>query len=34
MRMYDIIRKKRDGGELTTQEIDFFIKGYTEGSIP
>lgn len=34
MRMYDIIRKKRDGGELTTQEIQFFIKGYTDGSIP
>ena len=32
--MYDIIRKKRDGGELTTQEIQFFIKGYTDGSIP
>ena len=34
MRMYDIIKKKRDGGELTQQEIDFFIKGYVEGSIP
>ncbi|MEE1279837.1 MAG: pyrimidine-nucleoside phosphorylase [Oscillospiraceae bacterium] len=34
MRMYDIIAKKRDGKELTAQEISFFIKGYTEGSIP
>lgn len=34
MRMYDIIRKKRDGGELTTQEIKFFIDGYVDGSIP
>ncbi len=34
MRMYDIIKKKRDGGELSTQEIDFFIKGYVEGTIP
>jgi len=34
MRMYDIIMKKRDGGELTTEEIDFFIKGYTKGEIP
>lgn len=34
MRMVDIIAKKRDGHELTTQEIDFFINGYTDGSIP
>ncbi|NLL63936.1 MAG: pyrimidine-nucleoside phosphorylase [Ruminococcaceae bacterium] len=34
MRMYDIIKKKRDGEELNTAEIDFFIKGYTDGSIP
>ncbi len=34
MRMYDIIKKKRDGGELTTEEIDYFIKGVTDGSIP
>ena len=32
--MYDIIRKKRDGGELTTQEIKFFIDGYVKGEIP
>ena len=34
MRMYDIIKKKRDGGELTTDEIKFFINGVTDGSIP
>lgn len=34
MRMYDIIAKKRDGRELTKEEIDFFIKGYVSGSIP
>lgn len=34
MRMVDIIAKKRDGGKLTTEEINFFIKGYTAGDIP
>ncbi|MEB8774954.1 pyrimidine-nucleoside phosphorylase [Bacillus cereus] len=34
MRMVDIIEKKRDGKELTTEEIKFFINGYTDGSIP
>ncbi|KEK24095.1 pyrimidine-nucleoside phosphorylase [Bacillus gaemokensis] len=34
MRMVDIIAKKRDGKELTTEEIGFFIKGYTDGTIP
>ncbi|MCY8140932.1 pyrimidine-nucleoside phosphorylase [Bacillus haynesii] len=34
MRMVDIITKKQNGEELTTEEIQFFIKGYTEGSIP
>ncbi|NPC94663.1 pyrimidine-nucleoside phosphorylase [Bacillus sp. WMMC1349] len=34
MRMVDIIVKKQNGKELTTEEIQFFIKGYTEGSIP
>jgi len=29
-----IIEKKRDGKELSEEEIRFFIKGYTEGSIP
>jgi len=32
--MVDIIAKKRDGKELTTEEIKFFINGYTDGSIP
>lgn len=34
MRMYDIIHKKRDGGELSEEEIRFFIEGYTDESIP
>ncbi|PKR78908.1 pyrimidine-nucleoside phosphorylase [Halalkalibacillus sediminis] len=34
MRMYDIIAKKRDGEGLTEEEIKFFIRGYTDGSIP
>lgn len=34
MRMYDLIMKKRNGKELTKEEIDFMIGGYTEGSIP
>lgn len=34
MRMYDIIAKKRDGGELTPEEITFFVRGCTSGEIP
>ncbi len=34
MRMYDIIAKKRNGGELTGEEIAFFVEGYTRGEIP
>lgn len=34
MRMIDIIEKKRDGKTLNKEEIDFFIKGYTNGDIP
>jgi pyrimidine-nucleoside phosphorylase len=34
MRMVDLIEKKRDGHELTTEEINFIIEGYTNGSIP
>lgn len=34
MRMYDIIRDKRDGKELSEAQIRFFIEGYTAGDIP
>lgn len=34
MRMYDIIENKRNGRELSKEEINFFVKGYTDGSIP
>ncbi|WP_271398434.1 pyrimidine-nucleoside phosphorylase [Salinicoccus roseus] len=34
MRMVDIIAKKRDGGELSKEEIEHFINGYTDGDIP
>lgn len=34
MRMYDIIAKKRDGGTLSNEEIQFFITGYVKGDIP
>ncbi|MCM1025189.1 MAG: pyrimidine-nucleoside phosphorylase [Roseburia sp.] len=34
MRMYDIIMKKRNGEELSTEEIRFFVEGYTRGEIP
>lgn len=34
MRMYDIIKRKRDGFELTPQEINYFVAGYVDGSIP
>jgi len=30
----DIIRKKRDGGELTADEIAFFVDGLADGSLP
>ena len=33
MRIYDIIAKKRDKGELSKEEIDFFVKGCTDGTI-
>jgi len=32
--MVDVIAKKRDGKELTKEEIEFFVKGYTAGDIP
>ena len=34
MLMVDIIRKKRDGGKLSKEEIDHFINGYVKGEIP
>ena len=34
MRMYDLIDKKRLGGKLEPEEIDFIVKGFTEGEIP
>ncbi len=34
MRMTDLIAVKRDGGELTTEQIDFMIQAYTRGEIP
>lgn len=34
MRAVEIIRKKRDRQELSTQEINYFIQGYTDGDIP
>lgn len=34
MRMYDLIMKKRNGGALSKEEIDFMIGGYTKGAIP
>lgn len=34
MNILDIIEKKRDKKELNKDEIDFFVKGYTEGTIP
>jgi pyrimidine-nucleoside phosphorylase len=34
MRAVDIIIKKRDKGELTGREIDFFVQGFTRGDIP
>ncbi|SDT49812.1 pyrimidine-nucleoside phosphorylase [Paenibacillaceae bacterium GAS479] len=34
MRMVDLIEKKRNGHELTTEEIRFVIEGYTRDEIP
>lgn len=34
MRMYDIILKKREGGKLSREEIEFFITGFVNGEIP
>src|SRR3989442_14777102 len=34
MRVVDLIRRKRDSGELTRAEIEFLIAGYTRSEIP
>ncbi len=34
MRMVDLIQKKKDGYELSDEEIHYIIEGYTKGSIP
>ena len=34
MRAVDLIRKKRDSGEHSREEIDFLVSGYTKGEIP
>nr|PZN43222.1 MAG: pyrimidine-nucleoside phosphorylase [Bacillota bacterium] len=34
MQVYEILYKKRQGQELSTEEIHFLIEGYTRGTIP
>ncbi len=34
MRMYDLIMKKRNGGKLTKEEIEYMVSGFTDGQIP
>ena len=34
LHILDIIRKKRDGGTLIKDEIEYFVRGCTDGSIP
>jgi pyrimidine-nucleoside phosphorylase/thymidine phosphorylase len=34
VRAVDVIQRKRDGGELVREEIDFFVRGYARGDIP
>jgi pyrimidine-nucleoside phosphorylase len=34
MRIVDIITRKRDGGELSRGELEFFIRGYVGGDVP
>lgn len=34
MRAYDVIKNKRDGKELSTEEINFFVENYVSGDIP
>ena len=33
MNILDIISKKRDNKKLSKEEIDYFIKGYTNGDV-
>jgi pyrimidine-nucleoside phosphorylase len=33
LRAVDIIAKKRDGAELSSAEIEFFVRGFTEGQV-
>jgi pyrimidine-nucleoside phosphorylase len=34
LRAVDVVQKKRDGGELTREELEFFVRGYARGEIP
>ncbi|MCH8929045.1 MAG: thymidine phosphorylase [Candidatus Marinimicrobia bacterium] len=34
MTLYELISRKQDGGELSAEEIEFIISGYTDGTIP
>src|SRR5438270_9340955 len=34
IRIVDVIRKKRDGGELSPAEIESAVEGYTRGDFP
>lgn len=34
MRAYDVILKKRNGGKLSKEEIEFIVNGYVKGDIP
>ena len=34
MRMNDIIEKKRDGGKLSREEIEYWVNGYVKDEIP
>ena len=34
MRVYDLIQKKKNGEALTPAELEFLVRGYTDGTIP